>query len=30
VDWYLDHQQWVDDVRSGQYRKWIETNYTLR
>ena len=30
VDWYLDHQEWIAYVRSGQYRKWIETNYTLR
>lgn len=30
VDWYIDHPQWVADVRSGQYRKWIETNYALR
>jgi dTDP-glucose 4,6-dehydratase len=30
VDWYLDHQAWIADVRSGRYRKWIETNYTQR
>jgi dTDP-glucose 4,6-dehydratase len=30
LDWYLDHQEWIAYVRSGQYRKWIETNYTLR
>jgi len=27
VDWYLDHMDWVNAVRSGEYRKWIETNY---
>jgi dTDP-glucose 4,6-dehydratase len=30
VDWYLDHREWIAYVRSGEYRKWIETNYTLR
>ncbi len=27
VDWYLGQRQWVDYVRSGEYRHWIETNY---
>jgi dTDP-glucose 4,6-dehydratase len=30
VDWYVDHHEWIADVRSGQYRKWIETNYAQR
>jgi len=30
VRWYLDNQQWVDEVASGEYRKWVETNYTQR
>lgn len=30
VDWYLNHQEWIDYVRSGQYRQWIETNYLRR
>jgi len=30
VQWYLDNQQWVDDVASGDYRKWVETNYAQR
>ena len=30
VDWYLNHMQWVDSVRSGEYRKWIEINYEER
>lgn len=30
VDWYIDHPEWIADVRSGQYRKWIETNYARR
>ena len=30
VDWYLTHQEWVDSVRTGEYRKWIDTNYVGR
>ena len=27
VDWYLHSMDWVNLVRSGEYRKWIEINY---
>jgi dTDP-glucose 4,6-dehydratase len=27
VDWYVNHMHWVDSVRSGEYRRWIEINY---
>lgn len=27
VQWYLDHQQWVANVQSGEYQKWIKTHY---
>jgi len=30
VEWYLDHSDWVNDVRSGEYRQWIEKNYSER
>jgi len=30
VDWYLEHMGWVESVRSGDYRKWIEMNYDNR
>ncbi|MCX5539960.1 dTDP-glucose 4,6-dehydratase [Paraburkholderia sp. CNPSo 3076] len=30
VRWYLDNQGWVDEVVSGDYRKWVETNYAKR
>jgi len=30
VRWYLDNQGWIDDVRSGEYREWIERNYGAR
>jgi dTDP-glucose 4,6-dehydratase len=30
VQWYLDHEEWVRDVKSGDYLKWVEQNYTRR
>jgi len=30
VRWYLENQAWVDAVRSGEYRRWIDTNYASR
>ncbi|MCR4458005.1 MULTISPECIES: dTDP-glucose 4,6-dehydratase [Enterobacteriaceae] len=30
VRWYLDNQQWVDNVKSGSYKTWIEQNYEKR
>ena len=27
VDWYLANMDWVNGVRSGEYRKWIELQY---
>ncbi len=30
VDWYLTHMEWVNSVRSGDYRKWIAINYQDR
>ena len=30
VEWYLDNIEWVDAVRSGEYRQWIERNYAQR
>jgi dTDP-glucose 4,6-dehydratase len=27
VQWYLDNQDWVANVQSGEYRQWIETHY---
>ena len=30
VRWYLENQPWVDEVASGEYRKWVETNYGKR
>lgn len=30
VQWYLDNQQWVSDILSGEYQHWVEKNYTGR
>ncbi|HEY7240508.1 MAG TPA: GDP-mannose 4,6-dehydratase, partial [Burkholderiales bacterium] len=30
VRWYLDHPKWVEEVTSGAYRSWVETNYARR
>ena len=30
VRWYLDHLDWVEQIRSGEYLKWIEQNYAER
>jgi len=30
IKWYINNQVWVDRVRSGEYRKWIEKNYKAR
>ena len=30
VRWYLDHQDWVKEVQSGAYLKWMDTNYGNR
>ena len=28
IHWYLDNQDWVRNVTSGDYKKWIEKNYS--
>ena len=30
VRWYLDNTGWIENVASGEYRKWIDTNYADR
>ena len=30
VSWYLDNQAWLEDVTSGQYRQWLDLNYSER
>lgn len=28
IQWYLDHEDWIREVTSGDYRKWIATQYS--
>jgi dTDP-glucose 4,6-dehydratase len=30
VAWYLDNPEWIERVRSGAYREWMEKNYGER
>ncbi len=30
VRWYLDNPSWCDRVRSGEYRNWLDRNYSAR
>ncbi len=30
VQWYLNNQSWVKNIRSGAYREWIDKNYKGR
>ena len=30
VRWYLDNMAWVEHVASGEYRKWVDANYSER
>ncbi|MBU6468813.1 MAG: dTDP-glucose 4,6-dehydratase [Betaproteobacteria bacterium] len=30
IDWYLNNENWVNNILNGHYRQWIETNYQDR
>jgi dTDP-glucose 4,6-dehydratase len=30
IAWYRDNQQWLDDVRSGQYQNYFQKHYVQR
>jgi len=30
VDWYVSNSEWVENIRSGEYQKWIDKNYINR
>jgi dTDP-glucose 4,6-dehydratase len=30
VQWYLDNMSWVKSITSGEYQKWLDTNYSNR
>jgi dTDP-glucose 4,6-dehydratase len=28
VEWYLNNQDWVDNVASGEYKNWVQKQYS--
>jgi len=30
VDWYLSNKRWVERIKSGEYKNWLEMNYDKR
>ena len=30
IDWYLNNKKWIDNIKSGEYKKWIELNYSSK
>lgn len=30
ISWYLENMQWVRNIRSGEYTRWLERNYSSR
>lgn len=30
VDWYMLNKDWIENIRSGEYRSWLERNYSNR
>ena len=30
VEWYLDHEAWISEVKSGAYQQWVALNYEQR
>jgi dTDP-glucose 4,6-dehydratase len=30
IEWYLKNTAWINDIRSGEYSKWIDKNYGTR
>ncbi len=30
VDWYLNNPEWIENVKSGEYKNWINKNYSKR
>jgi dTDP-glucose 4,6-dehydratase len=30
VKWYMNNPEWVDRVKSGEYKHWMKKNYKMR
>lgn len=27
VDWYLEHTQWINEIKNGSYKEWVQVQY---
>ena len=30
VKWYIENTTWIENIKSGEYKKWIDLNYQER
>ena len=30
IDWYIQNKNWINNIRSGEYMKWVKVNYEKR
>ena len=30
IRWYLKNDKWIENIKSGEYKNWLDTNYTSR
>jgi len=30
IKWYIDNRKWVESIKTGEYKKWIDKNYKMR
>lgn len=30
VSWYMENREWIENIKSGEYLNWMETNYIER
>jgi dTDP-glucose 4,6-dehydratase len=30
IDWYIKNEEWIKNIKTGKYKKWISENYSKR
>ena len=30
ISWYLENRSWVEGIKTGEYKKWLDKNYSIR
>jgi dTDP-glucose 4,6-dehydratase len=30
IDWYLNNEEWINNIKTGTYKNWLDMNYKLR